>query len=107
VTWVKWNLISVCLETVLVSVQDRCMVCAKRTVGSEIVIDAPDGTMDAGFGPFSDSTNFDARYVHGLRRMYHMLRNRCWMHPMDPLGDVCHMESHFSPFGESVSVSAR
>ena len=28
VTWVMWNLISVCLETVLVSVQDRCIVCA-------------------------------------------------------------------------------
>ena len=24
------------------SVQDRCMVCAKRTIGSEIVLDAPD-----------------------------------------------------------------
>ena len=25
-------------------VQDRCTVCAKRTIGSEIVLDAPDGT---------------------------------------------------------------
>ena len=31
-------------ETVLVSVQDRCMVCARRTIGSEIILDAPDGT---------------------------------------------------------------
>ena len=23
---------------------DRCMVCAKRTIGSETVLDAPDGT---------------------------------------------------------------
>jgi len=23
---------------------DRCTVCAKRTIGSEIVLDAPDGT---------------------------------------------------------------
>jgi len=23
---------------------DRCMVCAERTIGSEIVFDAPDGT---------------------------------------------------------------
>jgi hypothetical protein len=36
-----WNLISVCLETVFVSVQDRCMVCAKHTIGSEIVLDTP------------------------------------------------------------------
>ena len=26
VTWVMWNVISICLEMVLVSVQDRCMV---------------------------------------------------------------------------------
>ena len=35
---------SVRLETVLVSVQDRCMVCAKRPIGSEIVLDTTDGT---------------------------------------------------------------
>jgi hypothetical protein len=29
---------------VLVPVQDRCMVCAKRTIVSEIDLDAPDGT---------------------------------------------------------------
>ena len=33
------NLVTVCLETVLVSVQDRCMVCAKRTIGLEFVLD--------------------------------------------------------------------
>ena len=26
------------------SVQERCTVCVKRTIGSEIVLDAPDGT---------------------------------------------------------------
>jgi hypothetical protein len=41
---VLWNLVSVCLETVLVSVQDRCMFYAKRTIDSEIVLDPPDGT---------------------------------------------------------------
>jgi hypothetical protein len=29
---------------VLVSVQDRCMVFAKRTIVSEIILDGPDGT---------------------------------------------------------------
>jgi hypothetical protein len=38
------NLILVRLETILVSVQDRCTVCAKCTIGSEIILDAPDGT---------------------------------------------------------------
>ena len=42
---VMWNLVSVHLETVLVLVQDRCTVCAKRTLGSEIVLDAPDGIL--------------------------------------------------------------
>jgi hypothetical protein len=44
VMWVMVNLVSVCLETVLVSVQDRCMVCTKRTIGSVIILDTPDGT---------------------------------------------------------------
>jgi hypothetical protein len=41
---VMWNLILVHLETVLVSVQDRCTVCAKHTTGSEIILDAHDET---------------------------------------------------------------
>jgi hypothetical protein len=32
------------LKTVSVLVQDRCIICAKRTIGTEIVLDAPDGT---------------------------------------------------------------
>jgi hypothetical protein len=38
------ELVSVCLETVLVSVQEWCAICVKRTIVSEIVLDAPDGT---------------------------------------------------------------
>jgi hypothetical protein len=44
VTWAMWNLALVRLETVLVSIQDRCMVCSKGTIGSEIILDAPNGT---------------------------------------------------------------
>jgi hypothetical protein len=44
VTWLKCKLVSVCLEIVLALVQDRCTVCTKRTIGSEIILDAPDGT---------------------------------------------------------------
>ena len=40
-TWVMLNHVSVCLEMVLVSVQDRCMVCSKCTIGLEIILDAP------------------------------------------------------------------
>jgi hypothetical protein len=42
--WVVWNLIMVCLEIVLVWVQDRSTVYAKRTIGSEIDLDASDGS---------------------------------------------------------------
>ena len=32
------------LEMVLVLVQQRCTVCTKPTIGSDILLDAPDGT---------------------------------------------------------------
>jgi hypothetical protein len=66
-TWVMWNLVLVCLETVLVSLQDRCKVCAKHTKGSEIILDAPGGTprdeaqVEARFSSFGDNANLDAR----------------------------------------------
>ena len=44
VTRLKWKLVSVHLEIVLILTQDWCMVCAERTKCSEIVLDAPDGT---------------------------------------------------------------
>jgi hypothetical protein len=44
VTWVKWKLVSVHLETMLISAQDRCMVCVECTIGSKIILDAPDDT---------------------------------------------------------------
>ena len=38
---VLWELVSFRLEIVLVSVQDRCMVCAKCTIGLDIIFNAP------------------------------------------------------------------
>ena len=40
----KWKLDSVYLEIVLILTQDRCMVCAERTIGLEVILDARDGT---------------------------------------------------------------
>jgi hypothetical protein len=40
----KWMLILVHLEIMLILTQDSCMVCAERTIGLEIILDAPDGT---------------------------------------------------------------
>jgi len=61
-----WNVDSVCLEAVLVSVQDRCTVCAKRTIGSEtfwthpMVLLGDEAQVDARFGLFGDIANPDA-----------------------------------------------
>jgi hypothetical protein len=41
----QWRLTLVYLEIVLVSVQDRYMVCAKYIIASKIILDAPDGTL--------------------------------------------------------------
>jgi hypothetical protein len=32
------------LEIVLILMQNRCTVCVERTIGFEIILDAPDGT---------------------------------------------------------------
>jgi len=67
VTLVLWKLVSVRLEIVLVSVQDRCTVCAKRTIGLDSVINAPmvllgdEAQVEAHFSPCGDSANLDAR----------------------------------------------
>ena len=67
------NLVSVRLEMVLVSVQDRCTICAKRTIGLETVLDAlmvllgDEAQVQAHFGVFRDSASLDARLVRGLR----------------------------------------
>jgi hypothetical protein len=42
--WVMSNLVLVYFEMVLVLVQDRCIVYAERTIGSEIILDTSDGT---------------------------------------------------------------
>ena len=66
-TRVMSNHVLVRLEMVLVLVQDRCVVCAKRTIGSETILDAPmvllgdEAQVQAHFGLFRDSTSLDVR----------------------------------------------
>ena len=66
-TRVLSNHVLVRLEMVLESGQDRCMVCAKRTIGSETVLDAPmvllgdEAQVKARFGLFRDSASPDTR----------------------------------------------
>ena len=67
VVWVKWKLILLCLEIVLILAQNMCTVCAECTMGMEIVLAVPDGTLgdvgqgEARFSPFRDSVILDAR----------------------------------------------
>jgi hypothetical protein len=51
---------------VLVLMQDRCAVCAKHTIGSEIILNALNGRprqvghVESRFGPFGDSVTVGA-----------------------------------------------
>ena len=55
------------LEIVLVLVQGSCTVCAKHTMGLDIIFNAPmvllgdEAQVEAPFGLFIDSANIDAR----------------------------------------------
>jgi hypothetical protein len=66
VTTLNWKLISIYLEIVLILMQDRCTVCAERTNGSKIILDASDGTptylghVESNFGPFGDGVSVGA-----------------------------------------------
>jgi hypothetical protein len=63
----------VCLDILLVSVQDRCMVWVERTIVLKsfwshlMVLLGDGGQVEARFGLFGDSVNLGARQVHGLR----------------------------------------
>jgi hypothetical protein len=104
-----WNLTSFRLDTVLVLVQDRCTVYAKRTISSEIVLDAPDGT------PRWQGSS------EGLVRLEIVLilvqKTICvertigsesvWTHPMELLGDEAQGKARFGPFEDSANLDAR
>jgi hypothetical protein len=59
-------LVSVRLDIVVILTQDRCAVCVECTIGSEIILDAPDGTsrrvghVESRFGLFGDSVSVSA-----------------------------------------------
>jgi hypothetical protein len=66
----NWKLVSVCLEIVLILKQEGCTVCAKCTIGLEIVLDATNGTphdvdqVRSHFGMFGYKV--DARFVSNV-----------------------------------------
>ena len=64
-------------------VEDRCMVCVERTIGSEIISDTTDGTPRRR----GSETVLDA--------------------PMVLLGDEAQVQAHFGVFSDSASLDAR
>ena len=65
--WVMSHLVSICLETVLLSVQDCCTVCSKHTMAQKsfwmhhMVLRGDEAQVEAHFGLFEDSANLEAR----------------------------------------------
>jgi hypothetical protein len=63
--------------------------------------------VDARFGQFGDSNNLHASLVHGFALNIPQAQKSFWTYPIEHLGDVGHVESHFGPFRDSVSIGAR
>jgi hypothetical protein len=63
--------------------------------------------VDACFGPSRDSANLDARLVHVFALNIPRAQISFWTHPIEHLGGVGHVESHFGPFRDSVSIGER
>ena len=61
-------LVSVHFVRVLILTKDRCTVCAERTIGLEIILDAPDGTP-------SDMGLVESRSVH-LEMVLELVQDR-------------------------------
>jgi hypothetical protein len=72
-----WNHVLVHLETLLVCVQNRYTVCAKRIIGSEIVLGAPDRC-----------TVYTKRTI---------AQKSFWAHPMALLGYETQLEARSVP----------
>jgi hypothetical protein len=63
--WVKWKLVLVQFEIVLILTQDRYTVCVECAIGLEIILEHPMellrdvGQVEARSGLFRDSVNLD------------------------------------------------
>ena len=109
----KSKLISVHLEIVLISAQDRCMVCTECTMGMEIILGTPDGT---------PSLTLVNRKLISIRLEIVLIssQDRCMVctecttcveialgTPESYLGNVCRVEACFGLFSDSISFGIR
>jgi hypothetical protein len=72
-----------------------------------IVLLGDEAQVDARFDLFGDSTNLDARSVHGFALNIQQAQKSFWTLPIEHVGDVGYVESHFGLFEESLSIAAR
>jgi hypothetical protein len=92
---------------------DRCKVCAERTIGSDIILGATDGTPTrrASSGNLFRSiwryylslSKIGARFALTVPKAH----TPFWTHLIVLLGDVGQEEARSVPFGDSVKLSAR
>jgi hypothetical protein len=97
---------------VLILTQDRCAVCDKRTVGSEIVLNAPDGSLDEWVKWNLVSIRLEIVLVSEQYRCIVCVERTIaselfWTHPTIFLGDDAQVEACLSPFGDSANLHAR
>ena len=110
--WVKRKLVLIHLEIVLITTQDRCTVCAERTIGMEIILGTPDGTpkdrvksklisvcLEIVLISVQDRCMVCAECTTGMETVLCI--------PDGTLGVVGQVEAHFSLFGDSVNLGAR
>jgi hypothetical protein len=109
----KWKLILVLSEIVLILTQDRCALCVKHTIGSEIILDAPDGTLrrrgSCGISLLSFWRQCYYRYKIGARFVPNVpsAQKSFWTHPMVVRGDVAQVKADFILLGDSAHLGAR
>jgi hypothetical protein len=72
-----------------------------------MVLLGDEAQVHACFGSFGDSAILDARLFHGFALNRPQAQKSFWTHPIEHLGDVGHVESHFGPFRDHVSIAVR
>ena len=105
----KWKLISVRLEIMLILTQDRSTVCVERTIGSKtfwthlMELQGDVGHLESRFFLFGDSVNIGAWFALDIPYS----QKSFWTHQMVLLGDEAQVEARFGPIEHSANLNAR
>jgi hypothetical protein len=104
-------LVLVCLEIVQILMRDWCTVCVEHTMGSKIILDAPDGSpmshwscgilFQSIWRQWYCQCKIDALFAPNIAQ------KSFWMHPTVLLGDEAQVDASFGLFGDSANLDAR